>query len=58
MEQKLVEEAERISHEEKIKSLMDFEEECYSNLNGEELYFKNMEEKSKSIAFLIKLVKS
>ena len=37
---------------------MDFEEECYSNLNGEELYFKNMEEKSKSIAFLIKLVKS
>jgi hypothetical protein len=34
MEAQLVAEAERISHEEKIKSLMDFEEESYNNLNG------------------------
>jgi hypothetical protein len=58
MEERLVAEAERISHEEKIKSLMAFGEETYDFLQGEEDYFLEMSKKSAVIGRVVKLVKN
>ena len=56
LEEKLIENAERISHDEKLKSLMEFEAETYEILQGEEDYFESMEEDYPLILRLVKLV--